>query len=168
PQSLASIEQTENWNIEPICGYEGCYPLVDTLVGNNLRVRFDTFNHQYSRVKNPFSMVLTFSMPQSYECTFSPLSTQIKKNEESKIFASNFVSYGSEKIDSTISNQKIIQLSGKGKPIQGKKYQAVSIQFPTVTPAPQETFQLFLEGLVCNGENLRPPVVTFSEGMCEW
>jgi hypothetical protein len=107
-------------------------------------------------------------MPQSYQCTFSPFSTQLQIDGNKIISATKFVDPGNEEIHSSYYTQKTLKLSGEGKPIEGIIYQAVSIGFPTYTPTPEKTFKLFLNGLVCNGKTMQIPVVTFSEGMREW
>jgi len=37
----AYINKAPNWQMQEVCGYEGCYPMVDFLVGNKMSVRFD-------------------------------------------------------------------------------------------------------------------------------
>lgn len=39
----AYIDQVPGWQMTETCGFEGCYPMVDVLVGNRTSVRFDFY-----------------------------------------------------------------------------------------------------------------------------
>jgi len=43
----AYIDRSHDWQMIESCGYEGCYPMVDVLTGNDMRLRFDFY-----KVKN--------------------------------------------------------------------------------------------------------------------
>lgn len=42
----AHIDQVPGWQMKEICGFEGCYPMVDILVESRMSVRFDFYKIQ--------------------------------------------------------------------------------------------------------------------------
>jgi len=42
--------KTPAWQMIENCGYEGCYPLVDILIGNDMKVRFDFYRIQNGKL----------------------------------------------------------------------------------------------------------------------
>jgi hypothetical protein len=42
----AHIDSDQHWKMVETCGFEGCYPMVDVLIGNGTRARFDFYKIQ--------------------------------------------------------------------------------------------------------------------------
>lgn len=46
----AYIDQDPHWKIVEMCGFQGCYPMVDVLTGENISIRFDFHKRQQGQL----------------------------------------------------------------------------------------------------------------------
>lgn len=46
----AYIDQVPSWQMKETCGFEGCYPMVDVLVGSKMSIRFDFYKIQNNQL----------------------------------------------------------------------------------------------------------------------
>jgi len=63
----AFIEPTPGWEMKEFCGYQGCYPMVDALIGNEATIRIEVVEAQelyemrmmFSYIKQPLVLDTT-------------------------------------------------------------------------------------------------------------
>ena len=132
---------TQGWEIKENCGFEGCYPLVDYLKGEDISIRFDLFNTVHDAKGEHFSIRLTFDAPIDKICTYNPTNT-ILIYKRKRISPYRYVTHGTTKIDSN--ENRIIPFERYSTKIP--RYESNSLLvllfFSVENIPPNETFSL--------------------------
>lgn len=162
--SVASIAPSTEWRLEPNCGYEGCYPLVDFLVSEDLKVRVEPRN---SKKEGICTVAVTFITPETAKYTFAPsdsrLNFQNGRSETSHDFTCSYTIYSKDSFNSENYLKKTIDL--KGYVHKGWRYDCFILYFDTTPPDIEDLFSLDVRGLEKNGMPVVLPRVQFSKGM---
>lgn len=162
--SVASIAPSTEWRVEPNCGYEGCYPLVDFLVSKDLKVRVEPRN---SKREGICTVAVTFITPESASYTFTPsdsiLNFENGRSKTSHDFTCSYTIYSKDSFNSDNYLKKSINL--KGYCHKGWRYDCFILYFDTMPPETEDSFSLDIRGLEKDGVAVVLPRVYFSKGM---
>jgi hypothetical protein len=171
--SKPEIEENPFWEIHEECGYENCYPLVDFLVGEGIKIRLESFNGNLAGDVFEIYIVIITDKKDLYH--INPSNIYIK-------LANNDVIYA-KPIDCSRSDEEIKVLSSKdfnaldylrsAKPIIGevavsngdvsgeKWHKCIELFFDIIPPPAEEEFYLMLDGLSKNGVKVKVPKIHF-------
>jgi hypothetical protein len=161
PMSVPSIQPTAEWQIVERCGYEGCYPLVDYLIGKGIQVRVKAENDLHD--KRIFAIVVDYSLPEKscyqYRKSLSILSLSDRRSLLSKDSFCNGIM-----AESYANSTQPFQLHG---PVhKGERSDCFRLHFDVPAPSTEDTFTLKLRGLeTCDGTPVEFPELHFSRGM---
>lgn len=162
--SVASIAPSEEWRVEPNCGYEGCYPLVDFLISKDLKVRVEPGN---SKREGICTVAVTFITPESASYAFVPsdsrLNLQNGRSETSHDFTCSRTIYSKNTFKSENYLNKPIELNGYVH--KGWRYDCFILYFDIFPPEIEDSYGLDIRGLVKDGMPVALPYVHFSKGM---
>ncbi len=162
--NVASIAASTDWRIEQRCGYEGCGPLVDFLISNDLQVRVEPNN---SNKEGICTIAVTFITPEKSKYTFTPSGSSLKLANGKSVISHDFTC--SHAIYSTIAfksdNYLKVPITLNGDVNKGWRYDCFILYFDTTPPQIGELYTLNLDGLKKDGEQVAIPLLHFSKGL---
>jgi hypothetical protein len=161
PVSIPTIQPTTEWRMEERCGYEGCYPLVDFLIGKGIEARIEAENHKFD--KSIFTMVVTFATPENVCYRYTRSLSYVTLSDGRSVRAEDLGC--NDNMARVYANLKEpFQLQG---PVHKRqRYDCFRLYFGIPAPSTQEPFTLQLRGLeTCNGSPVDFPDLHFSGGM---
>jgi len=165
PVSIPTIQQTAGWHMEQRCGYEGCYPLVDALIGKGIEVRVEAENGKID--KNIFTIKVEFMTPERVLYQYTPSLSSVILSDgrsiKSKDFPCSNTAYSSSVFKSD-SNLKV-PLPLRGWVHKGQRHVCFLHYFDTLPPSTEEPFILKLGGLETAEGSINFPDLHFSGGM---
>jgi len=147
--------------MEERCGYEGCYPLVDYLMGKGIEVRVKAENDLHD--KRIFTISLDYSLPEKSCYQYRKSQSVVTLSDRRSLLAEDSFcndiqagSYGNTK--------EPFQLHG---PVhKGQRSDCFRLYFDTHAPSIEDTFTLKLRGLeTCDGTPVEFPDLHFSGGV---
>jgi len=163
PASIPTIQPTAEWRIEKRCGYEGCYPLVEYLIGKGIEVRIEAENDKFD--KSIFTIVARFHTPENlcyrYRQSLSLVTLSDGRNFRAK---DRICNDNMARVYAHTNINEPFQLRG---PVhKGQRSDCFRLYFDTPTPSTEELFTLQLRGLeTCSGSPVELPNLHFSGGM---
>ena len=154
--SRPTTAENPEWKLIEDCGYENCYPLVDYLVGKDIKIRIDPFNEP---VVDYFRIPLIFIPNNKNVFTFNPSMTTVTFKNGNKVNAKGFfrITGGLNYLRSAPSLQGSIPLD--------KNEVSVNLFFDVPQPSMDEEFILTIKGLSRSGEPVNVPDLHFRKGM---
>jgi hypothetical protein len=162
--SVASIATSSDWRVEPTCGYEHCYPLVDFLVSKELKVRVEPENKNKDGI---FTILVQFITPESSNYFFNPSTSSLKLMNEGPITSHDFPCSGTIYSSTTFKSENYMKKPIKldGYVHKGWRYDCFRMYFDAYAPRAEEAFALKIQGLEKDGAPVAIPPVHFSKGM---
>lgn len=116
----AYIDPVPNWQMKETCGFEGCYPMVDVLVGSKMSVRFDFYKIQ----NNQLIFALLRFLDTNNDIIISPENIAATINNGNKLPVKTFM------CAETVWDLKALRsMSPITKPIQTKKNDCLLVFF---------------------------------------
>lgn len=161
PASIPTIQPSAEWRMEEKCGYEGCYPLVDFLIGKGIEVRIEAENRKFD--KSIFTITVDFYTPETLCYQYTKSLSTVTLSDGRSILAKDSIC--NDNMARTYMNLKEpLQLHG---PVHnGQRSDCFRLYFDAPAPSTEETFTLKLRGLEsCRGSSIDFPELHFSGGM---
>lgn len=147
-----SIEENINWKIEKECGYKNCYPKVDVLSSNEIKIRIEAFDKkEYLLVRIIF---LSLTRQSRFNLNPSKVAMRLgnKKNIKAKGFSCAYTIWD-------------IQHLRKSPPVDQltliDEHECFLFFFDIFPPSIEEGFSLDINGLLKDNISLNVPNIHF-------
>ena len=162
--SAASIARSTTWHMETACGHEQCYPLVDSLVSEDLQIKLEP---RFSYKKGICVINVTFITKENSKYTYNPSKSILTvpngtatpshdftcSNTEYNIWAFTTANYLKEPIN----------LHGDVR--DHWRHDCFLLFFDTDPPGIEDYFTLKISGLLKDGVVVNIPAIGFSKSV---
>jgi hypothetical protein len=163
--SIPSIQPTAEWRIEERCGHEGCYPLVDFLIGKGIEVRVEAENGKF--IKDIFTVSVQFITAETSYYRYTPslsfVTLSSGRSIRSKDFPCSHTVYELRAFKSDANLKEPLQLTGWVH--KGYRHDCFLLYFDVLPPSTEEPFTLKLVRLESAEGPIDFPELHFSGGM---
>jgi len=160
-ESRPTIRETSQWTMERGCGYERCGgPPVDFLVGQDLRIRIETFSDDK---QNRFAILLDLIPLGRIAASFNPASVIVELANKTQLRASGYRCSG--RIWDAEYRKKVTPLQA---PVLVPKSNCFALFFEAQPPRIDDEYKMRINGVVVEGHPVKIPEVTFRKTITRW
>jgi hypothetical protein len=155
------VKADSNWKIEEGCGYERCGgPLVDFLVGKDLKIRVEAQNDEHD---GTFAIRIGFLPRDKREIRFNPSLVSVELSNSRILFAKGFTCSG--KIWDSKYRKTIPPIDSA---ILVQELNCFLLFFDWPPPKIEEEYKMKMGGVFMGGQPLSIPEITFRKGISRW
>lgn len=162
--SAASIPRSTAWRMETACGSEHCYPLVDSLVSQDLRIKLES---RFSYKKGISVINVTFITEENSKYTYNPSKSILTVPNGTAMPSHDFTCSNTEYNiwAFTTANYLKEPINLHGDVHDHWRHDCVMLFFDIYPPGVEDDFTLKISGLLKDGEVVDIPAIGFSKSV---